>query len=145
MNFKAFDYTINIVAYKKNDRDYAFTCAWAMQVDYDKIVFLAGAQSVTGNNIKVNDIIGVSALSIDQAKIALKIGENHSNEINKLKNIDINLDGNAITIKNAKNEMIVEVIDIIKLKELNEDNLVYGRIIKYNEIDVEFLHMSDLS
>ena len=51
----------NVVAYQK-ERNYAMTCAWAMQADYDKILMLLGSESETGNNLQVGDIIGVSAL-----------------------------------------------------------------------------------
>ncbi|MEI3526738.1 MAG: hypothetical protein V8R15_01340 [Bacilli bacterium] len=52
MKYKAFDHGVNIITLEKNYQKMAMTCAWAMQVDYDKILCLLGSQSVTGNTIK---------------------------------------------------------------------------------------------
>ena len=83
MKYKAFDHGINIITLEKNHQKMAMTCAWAMQVDYDKILCLLGSQSVTGNTIKKGDYIGISVLGISQKEIAEAIGDCHSNEVDK--------------------------------------------------------------
>ena len=45
MGFKALDYSVSVIAIKKKEELLGMTCAWAMQVDYDKMVCLLGAQS----------------------------------------------------------------------------------------------------
>lgn len=70
MKYKAFDHGVNIITLEKNHQKMAMTCAWAMQVDYDKILCLLGSQSVTGNTIKKGDYIGISVLGISQKEIA---------------------------------------------------------------------------
>ena len=139
-NLRAFNHTVNVVAYNKDNKNYAATIAWGMQVDYDKVLLLMGSQSVTGNNIKKEDIIGVSALNKNQISIASKLGDNHSDEINKLEDILINTYDSAITIKDASREMIVKVIDILHLEQIEEDNLIYGEIINFKENNDSFLN-----
>ena len=133
MGFTAFNYGANVIAFEKENRKYAMTCAWAMQVDYDKILCLLGSQSVSGKAIKKGDIIGVSALSNSQEAIAFKLGENHSDEINKLEGLDYSVDDSAILINASSKMMKVEIIDVLHLEEIEEDNLIYGRIIKSTE------------
>lgn len=130
MGFTAFNYGANVIAFEKENRKYAMTCAWAMQVDYDKILCLLGSQSVSGKAIKKGDIIGVSALSNLQEAIAFKLGENHSDEVNKLEGIDYSFDESAILIDGSSKTMKVEVIDVLHLEGIEEDNLVYGKVIK---------------
>lgn len=130
MGFTAFNYGANAIAFEKENRKYAMTCAWAMQVDYDKILCLLGSQSASGKAIKKGDIIGVSALSSLQESIAFKLGENHSDEVNKLEGIDYSFDGSAILIDGCSKAMKVEVIDVLHLEGIEEDNLVYGKVIK---------------
>ena len=99
-----------------------------------------GSQSVTGNNIKKDDIIGVSALNKDQISTANQLGDNHSNEVDKLNGIVINTEGSAITIKDASREMIVKVIDVLHLEKIEEDNLIYGEVISFKENNDSFLN-----
>ena len=120
------------------------TCAWAMQVDYDKVMLLLGQQSVTGQKIMPGDIIGVSALSQHQKEIALKLGDEHSDEVDKLEGIQhLEKDG-AIYILNAARLMKVEVIEILHPKGIEEDNLIYGKIVEKIETIFPFLNMSDI-
>ena len=105
MSMHSFLMGANVVAFQKNNKKYGMTCAWAMQVDYDKIMMLLGSQSVTGKMISKNDIIGVSALSESQEKIANNFGDGHSNERDKFINIDYALDDGAILINNAKTRL----------------------------------------
>ena len=139
-NLRAFNHTVNVVAYCKDNKKYAATIAWGMQVDYDKVVLLMGSQSVTGNNIKKDDIIGVSALNKDQISTANQLGDNHSSEVDKLNGILVNTEGSAITIKDASREMIVKVIDVLHLEKIEEDNLIYGEVISFKENNNSFLN-----
>lgn len=143
MSKRLFNHSVNVVAYRKNNKNFAATIAWAMQVDYDKIILLMGSQSDTGNNIEKGQIIGVSSLAKNQKEIAQILGDNHSKKVEKLAEINYKIEKNAITIENAVNKMIVEVIDVMHLDEIEEDNLIYGKVIKNDSTNDEFLNMSD--
>ena len=54
-NKKIIDHGVHVIAYIKNNKKYAMTCAWSMLCDYDKILMLLGSQSVTGKNLKKGD------------------------------------------------------------------------------------------
>jgi flavin reductase (DIM6/NTAB) family NADH-FMN oxidoreductase RutF len=114
-------------------------CSWATQVDYDKIVMLLGAQSVTGNNIAKGDIIGVSVLSIHQEDVMNTLGSDHSDEVDKFANIKYTRNDSAILIDNACVCMTVEVIDVLHLEGIEEDNLVYGLIKSYTQNDAAMI------
>lgn len=144
MKFKSLDHAVNVIAYKKNNIKYSMTCAWCMNVDYDKVVCLMGAQSATGNNLKKGDIVGFSALDKHQLNVALALGDNHSNEVEKLAGIDYYLNDSAILINNALLQYKCAVIDIIHLEGIEEDNLVYLQILEGIERDGNYLHMSDI-
>ena len=62
MGFKALDYSVSVIAIKKKEELLGMTCAWAMQVDYDKMVCLLGVQSQTGKALEVGDILGILSL-----------------------------------------------------------------------------------
>lgn len=143
MDYKVCDHSVNIIAYRKNNVNYAMCCAWSMMVDYDKMVSLLGRQSVTGNNIKKGDIIGFSSLAFDQKSIARKLGDLHSDEVDKLNGISYTIDGDAILIDDAKSEIVCEVIDVLHLEGIEEDNLVYFKILKYKGNDKKWLYQSD--
>ena len=143
MSFRAMDHSVTVVAYEKGGKKYAMTCAWAMMVDYDKILLLLGAQSTTAKNIKKNDFIGVSTLSKNQKELALRLGENHSEEVYKLSGIEKSQDDTAIIINQACRTMICRVIDVYHLPKIEEDSLVYLEIIEKEENNDNFLHMSD--
>lgn len=143
MDYRVIDHSVCVIAYKKNNISYAMTCAWAMMVDYDKIVCLLGEQSVTGKNICKGDKIGVSTLAIDQKNVALKLGDNHSDKTDKLNGIKYSLNETAITIDSSKTEMLCEVIDILHLNGIESDNLLYLRILDKKQNDKIFLHMED--
>ena len=144
MGFRALDYNISIIGTKKNDVKYGMCCAWVMQVDYDKLVCLIGAQSVTGSILDIGDKVGVSMLNKNQKSLLEIFGEHHSNDLDKYSCVDFILDGNAICINGASREMYCEVIDILHLKEIEEDSLVYLRILSSKENDNNFLHYGDL-
>jgi len=139
LNLKAFNYGANAVCFLKNNHKYGMICAWATQVDYDKIIMLLGSQSVTGRNIEKGDIIGVSVLSEKQVDVMNALGYNHSNEVDKFKNIDYTLTDTAILIDNASVRMVVEVLDVIHLNGIEEDNLVYGLIRSYSTNEEKML------
>ncbi len=135
----------NVIAYKKNNINYGMVCAWVSLVDYDKLVMLLGGQSVTGNNIKVGDVIGVSALADNQKNIALKIGSNHSDKVDKFVNIPFIYDGDAILIQNAKSQMKCKVTKIDFLSGNNVDHLVFVDILKHEEDgNAKFLALEDV-
>ena len=135
MSLSCFNYGANAVCFKKNNQKYGMICAWATQVDYDKIVMLLGAQSTTGQNIIKGDIIGVSVLSTSQEKEMNILGNNHSNQVDKFVNLDYTEIDSAILINNASINMIVEVIDVSHLSSIEEDNLIYGVIKSYTKTD----------
>lgn len=143
MGFSAFNYGVNAVCYKKNGRKYGMVCSWATQVDYDKIVMLLGAQSVTGKNISKGDIIGVSVLSEFQEDVMNTLGSNHSDEVDKFENINYTLSDSAILINDASVNMVVEVIDVLHLEGIEEDNLVYGFVISYTQSDAKMMTYHD--
>lgn len=144
MGFRAVDHSVTVIAFEKHGKKYAMTCAWAMMVDYDKLVCLIGSQSVTGKNISKNDFIGVSALNKKQKDIAERLGDVHSDEADKLKDLEVEYNDTAIVIKRASRQMICRVIDILHLPGIEEDNLVYLQIVESEEYNENFLHMSEM-
>lgn len=139
MSFSAFNYGANAVCFKKNNHNYGMICAWATQVDYDKIVMLLGAHSVTGKNISKGDVIGVSVLSINQEDVMNTLGNNHSDEVDKFVNVKYILKDSAILIDDASIQMVVEVIDVLHLEGIEEDHLVYGLIKSYTKNDIKMM------
>jgi len=124
--FIAFNYSVNAVCFQKNEHKYGMICAWATQVNFDKVLLLLGGQSITGKNISKGDIIGVSVLATKQENVRDTLGNNHSDAVDKFENLDYTLNESAILINNASIQMVVEVIDVIHLEGIEEDNLVYG-------------------
>ncbi len=144
MNKSVFNHCVSIIAYSKDHQIFAGTYAWMMQVGYEEIIGLLGSQSQTGNNIKKGDIIGVNVCSKEQKEIATVIGNTHSKETNKLQNISYKTIGNAILLDNSKANLVCEVIDIIHLKNIEDDNLIYMKIQKMDEDDnKDYLTMAD--
>ena len=134
----------NVIAYHKNGIKYGMTCAWATMIDYDHIAMLLGSQSVTGNNLAVGDVVGVSALSNGQKEISLQIGTNHSDELDKFEGVPVIEDKTAILIKNAKVQMICKVFKIMKLVDEN-DNFVILKILSSNvDKSKEFLSLEEV-
>ncbi len=143
MRLNAFNYGANAVCFKKNERKYGMICSWATQVDYDKIVMLLGAQSVTGKNIAKGDIVGVSVLSTMQEDVMNTLGNDHSDEVDKFEELNYTLVATAILINDASVTMVVEVIDVLHLAGIEEDNLVYGLIKSYTLEDVAMMTIND--
>jgi flavin reductase (DIM6/NTAB) family NADH-FMN oxidoreductase RutF len=128
MKLSAFNYGANAVSFVKNEKKYGMICAWAMQADYDKILMLLGAQSITGKNISKGDIIGVSALSENQEDVVDALGSSHSDETDKFKSVKYTVRDSAILIDDASDCMVVEVLDVQHLNGIEEDNLIYGLV-----------------
>lgn len=118
----------NIIALKKDGKNYGMTCAWAQMIGYDKLMMLIGSQSETGSVLSPGDIVGVSGLASDQEKISTYIGTHHSKKADKFKNIEYTTKGSAILINGAKTQSICTVENIMHLKDIEEDNLVILRI-----------------
>jgi len=136
---------VNVVAYSKDGKDYAMTCAWTTSVDYDSIMLLIGAQSDTGNHLKVGDKVGVSALNENQKDIASKLGENHSLSTNKLENIECYKENGAILIKDAKTNLYCEVTNVTHPKCSKDDHLIECKILRSKEnTKVRFLSMPEM-
>lgn len=135
MELSAFNYGANAVSFIKNQKKYGMICAWAMQTDYDKILMLLGAQSVTGKNIRKGDIIGVSSLNENQQNVVDALGLSHSDDTDKFKNIRYTVKDSAILIDDASNRMIVEVLDVLHLPGIEKDNLIYGLVKSFESND----------
>ena len=114
MGFRAVDHSVNIIGIRKNDVNYAMCCAWAMMVDYDKLMCLLGSQSDTGNNICKGDIIGFTSLNKNQIDVAYKLGDNHSSEVNKLdgvKSCSVNLLANLMDVEFDESKCSINIIE----------------------------------
>lgn len=137
MALKAFRCGANILAYEKNNKKYGMTCAWAMMVDYGKVMMLIGGQSETGNNLDIDDIVGISALACGQEKVSRIFGMNHSSKIDKFSDVDYIKEESALLIKDAKVQMKAKVLEI---KDLDGDHLITFEVLKHQEKDdVDFL------
>lgn len=137
MNLKAFRCGANVIAFEKNHKRYGMTCAWAMMVDYSKIMMLIGSQSQTGNQLEIGDLVGVSALACGQEDIARKFGTVHSLEVDKFKKTDFSLIDNMIIINHAKVQMQCKVVEI---KDLSGDKLVTLEVLNFiEEDDIDYL------
>ena len=135
MSMSIIDHNVNIVALKKNGKNYGMCCAWAMQVSEDKILCAIGPQSTTGKIISVGDVIGFSNLQKNQINIAFQLGDidKHSADTDKLTGIDYREDEGAILIKNAHAEIKCRVIDVLHLKQIESENLIYLQILDTKE------------
>jgi flavin reductase (DIM6/NTAB) family NADH-FMN oxidoreductase RutF len=143
MKLSAFNYGANAVGFIKNEKKYGMICAWAMQADYDKILMLLGAQSITGKNIKKGDIIGVSALSENQQNIIDALGSRHSDDTDKFANIKYTIKDSALLMDDASNCMVVEVLDVLHLNGIEEDNLIYGLVKSFESKDSKKYTLSE--
>ena len=136
---------VNVVAYEKENKKYAMTCAWASQVDYDVIMVLIGSQSDTGNNLKVGDRVGVSALMKGQEDIALHFGEKHSLSFNKFEKYNLINENGALLVPNSHTRMVCEVLNILHPTNSPEDNMIELKVLKSEGDDnLELLSMADI-
>ena len=141
--FETFDHSVSIITVERQGKKYAMTCAWATQVGYEHLVCLIGSQSLTGRNIQKGDVIGISVLTKKQVELANRIGETHSNEVDKFKDT-FNYEG-VNCYRNARRVLKCLVEDVLHLKDIEEDNLVFAKIIDEKELNNdEILHMSDM-
>lgn len=146
MKFRPFNQTVSILAFKKDKDIYAATYAWFTQVGEEQVIGLLGEQSITTANLKIGDYCGISVCSKEQKEIAAYIGDTHSNEVDKLLGLPYFVDATgAITLKGSKATMIAKVVDIIHLKEIEDDSLVYFKVIEYHENEkLQHLLTSDI-
>ncbi len=133
-----------LTAYQKDGRKYGMTCAWAMQVDYDKLVCLIGSQSDTGRQIKEGQEIGVSVLTKHQKAIAEHFGEEHSSSFDKFEGVTYTAKGSSLLIPNSARAMVCQVIEVLHLKGIEEDQLVYVSVKESQENSSEFLHYGEM-
>ena len=146
MKFRPFNQSVSIFAFKKDKDIYAATYAWFTQVGEEQVIGLLGEQSITTANLKIGDYCGISVCSKEQKEIAVYIGDTHSNEVDKLLGLPYFVDATgAITLKGSKATMIAKVVDIIHLKEIEDDSLVYFKVIEYHENEkLQHLLTSDI-
>lgn len=129
-HLKAFRAGANILAFKKDNKNYAMTCAWAMMIDYSKIAMLIGGQSVTGKQLVKGLKVGVSALADGQQEIAKIIGTNHSDKFNKFENIKYIEKDCMILINEAK--VLMECI-VEEIQDIDGDLLVFLKVDNFSE------------
>ena len=140
-HLRAFRTGANVLAFSKENKNYAMTCAWAMMIDYQKIAMLIGSQSITGQNLSINQQVGVSALADGQQEIAKIIGTNHSNEIDKFATISYTNKDNMLLINNAK---VLMQCTVEKIQDIDGDLLVFLQVNEFTENEqVEFLNGYD--
>lgn len=143
MELSAFNYGANAVSFTKEGKKFGMICAWAMQADFDKILMLLGAQSITGKNIRKGDVIGVSALNENQQNVVDALGSSHSDDTDKFVDIKYTVKDSAILIDDASNCMVVEVLDVLHLNGIEEDNLIYGLVKSFVSNDSKKYSLSD--
>ncbi len=124
----------NVLAYNKNGKKYGMTFAWGMMIDQDIVCCLLGTQSDSANNLTVGDIVGISALSTMQEKIAFHFGENHSLKQDKFQNIKyLEKSNGAIIIPDSKVMLVGKVIEINHVPKGNEDYLIVIKVLEKEE------------
>lgn len=144
MGINAFRAGCNVIAYKKNNIRYGMVCAWSVMIDYEHVAMLLGGQSVTGNNLKVGDVVGISALAKGQEKECFQLGSDHSDKTDKFAGIDTEEKDTAILVKDAKVNLVAKVIKIEKVVD-PDDNFVIMEVMD-SKLDKskEFLPLEDI-
>jgi len=133
----------NILAFKKDGKNYAMTCAWSTQCEADELVLFIGSQSISAKQLEVGMKVGYSCLNTKQEKLALEIGSTHSDEIDKFKDRDIIEKNGAVVFKDSYAQAFCEVkklatdicdclLVVLKVIEKNEAN--QGLPLSYNEL-----------
>lgn len=136
---------VNVVAYEKDGKKYGMSCAWGTHIDYDSILLLIGSQSDTGNNLKIGDRVGVSALAKGQEDIAIHFGEKHSSSFNKFEKYELLNDEGALLVPNSHTQMVCEVLNVLHPTTSSEDNMIEFKVLKtFGDDDLEFLSMPDM-
>lgn len=126
---------VNVISLVKNKKEYGMTCAWATQVDYDKIIMLIGGQSETGKQITEDMKIGFSALNENQVDIAIRFGTTHSLETSKFGK-DVEYISTVPVVKNATREIVGKVLDI---HHFDEDLLITIQVEEIKTGTIPFL------
>lgn len=144
MSLRAFRSGCNVIATRRNGKNYGMVCAWATMIDYDKIGMLVGSQSVTGKMLAPGDLVGVSALAEGQKEIAVKLGENHSNVGDKFAGIEVEEKGDAVLIKDAKCQMVCEVKKIVKLVDPRDNFVVMQVLSSTSDKEKQFLSLEEV-
>lgn len=140
----AFNAGCNVLAFEKEGKKYAMVCAWSTHIEYDVIGMLVGAQSLTGKAIKVGDKVGVSALALGQEKICLQLGENHSDNPEKFKNVPFTKKDGALLLEGSKNQMECEVIKIMKITDPDDNFIVMKILDSKSDKTKTFLPLNDI-
>ncbi len=136
---------VNVVAYEKDGKKYGMSCAWGTHVDYDVILLLIGSQSDTGNNLKIGDRVGISALAKGQENIAIHFGDKHSISFNKFEKYSMIDDEGALLVPESHTRMVCEVLNILHPTSSPEDNMIEFKILKTDGNDkLDFLSMPDM-
>lgn len=133
MSYHAVSSGANVVTLWKDGQFRAMTCAWATMVDYDKVIMLLGSQSVTGNAVAVGDILGFSALASHQGDVAEKIGSVHSDLVDKKALAAFEKLNAVYVVKDARTQNELKVLDVMHLKGIGEDSLIYAEIVVHRE------------
>ena len=144
MKLEIVDHCASIIALEKGGRKYGMCCAWAMNADYDRVLCLIGGQSSTGRMIAKGDRVGISNLLRSQAEIAAKLGDRHSDSVDKFEGIDVDVDEGAVTIPGSRVVAKCQVIDVMSLPGQDGDRLVYLEILDGKKNGGEALRMSDI-
>lgn len=134
-DFRAFKMGVNVLTSFKDGKFRAMTCAWAMMADYDKVLMLVGSQSDTGKALKKGDKVGLSALSSHQEFIGNYFGDNHSDSFQKFNQHYLENYNGVYVVKEAKVKMCLEVINIYHLEGIENDNLVYLKVLNESTDD----------
>ena len=144
MSINAFRAGCNVIAYKKNGIKYGMVCAWSTMIDYDHVAMLLGSQSVTGNNLKVGDVVGISALAKGQEKECFQLGSNHSDKEDKFAGISIVEKDTAILVKGAKVNIVAEVVKIEKVIDPNDNFVVLKMLESSSDKTKQFLGLEEV-
>ncbi len=146
MSLRAFSSGVNVVAYSKDGHKFAMSCAWATMIDYSYVALLLGEQSETGNNLHVDDLVGISSLSSDQKDLAFKFGSSHSSEEDKFKGVQYLSKNQALFIKDAKVKLHCRVHKILHLLDDSKDNFIIFEVLSYeDDKNKKFLHYEDIA
>ncbi len=124
---------VNVLAISKGGKFYAMTCAWATQIDYDRFIMCIGGQSETNKILEVGDMVGVSALSMDQKQIGMLIGTTHSLETDKMKEGNFEFLSGCYVIPGAKNQLAGKITRIDKYQESPEDKVIQIQVLDVRE------------
>jgi flavin reductase (DIM6/NTAB) family NADH-FMN oxidoreductase RutF len=133
MALHAFNAGCNIIAFDKGNIRYGMCCAWAQMLDYDRLGMLLGSQSVTGKALAIGDVVGVSGLVEGQEDVARRLGEGHSDRVDKFTAVAHHRVGTAILIDGARTQMVCEVADVMRLPGIAADRFVVLKVRSFEQ------------